>query len=180
MREKPAPSYSPRTRTLTSASSNPRLRTACTTASAKHAPSEASSNSVGVGPVSVPPDSVGSSTSTSKSRIGTLHRYPPSHEAVISSMATESSSSAVPGPLSTSLPERVRAVNVGLSLFGEAVRAQGAEALDVDWRIPAGGRDSLVGALTRLYGRHAERVGRANREAVRRVDGGVAGPGEGG
>jgi hypothetical protein len=67
----------------------------------------------------------------------------------------------------------VRALNVGLPLFGEAIRAQGAEATDVDWRIPAGGKDHLVGALTRLYGRHAERVDRANREAVRRLDEGV-------
>src|SRR6266566_44775 len=173
MRAKRAPSYSPRTRTLTSASSRPCLRTACTTAIAKHAPSDASSNSVGLGPVSVPPDFVGSSTSTSKPRIGILYRYPPSHEAVISSMASESSSSAPAGPLSAPLPEHVRVVNVGLSLFGDAVRAQGAEAVDVDWRIPAGGQEGLVGALTRLYGRHAEQVDRANREAVRRLDEGV-------
>jgi hypothetical protein len=76
--------------------------------------------------------------------------------------------------LSSPLPEQVRAVNVGLSLFGEALRAQGAEAMDVDWRIPARGQPSLVGVLTRLYGRHAERVDQANREAVRRLDEGVA------
>ena len=64
-------------------------------------------------------------------------------------------------------------MNVGLPLFGEAIRAQGAEAVDVDWRIPAGGQDRLVVALTRLCGRHAERVDQANREAVRRLDGGV-------
>ena len=174
MREKRVPWYSPRTRTLTSASSRPRLRTTCATASAKHAPSEASSSSVGFGPVSVPPAVVGSSTSTSKPRIGTRHRCPPSHEAVISSMASESSPPAPPGPLSSPLPEQVRAVNVGLSLFGEALRAQGAEAMDVDWRIPARGQPSLVGALTRLSGRHAERVDQANREAVRRLDEGVA------
>src|SRR5215218_9912499 len=174
MREKRVPWYSPRTRTLTSANSRPRLRTTCATASAKHAPSEASSSSVGFGPVSVPPAVVGSSTSTSKPRTGTRHRCPPSHEAVISSMASESSPPAPPGPLSSPLPEQVRAVNVGLSLFGEALRAQGAEAMDVDWRIPARGQPSLVGALTRLYGRHAERVDQANREAVRRLDEGVA------
>jgi Protein of unknown function (DUF1116) len=89
-------------------------------------------------------------------------------------MAEESSPPAASGPLSAPLPERVRAVNVGLARFGEAVRAQGAEALDVDWRIPAGGQEGLVGALTRLYGGHAERVDRANREAVRRLDEGVA------
>jgi hypothetical protein len=84
------------------------------------------------------------------------------------------SPSALPGPAPVPLPERVRLVNVGLPLFGEAARAQGAPVVDVDWRIPARGRDDLVGALTRLYGRHAERVDRANREVVRRLDEGVA------
>lgn len=84
------------------------------------------------------------------------------------------SSSAPAGPLSAPLPKHLRVVNVGLSVFGEAVRDQGAEAVDVDWHIPARGQDSLVGALTRLYGRHAERVDQANREAVRRLDEGVA------
>ena len=71
------------------------------------------------------------------------------------------------------LPKEVRAVNVGLAMFGEAVRAQGAEAVDVDWRIPAGGRPDLVAALARLFGPAARRIDEANAEVVRRLDQGV-------
>lgn len=68
------------------------------------------------------------------------------------------------------LPEQVTAVNVGLPLFGQALRAQGVEVVDVDWRIPAGGDDTLVAALTRLHGPCAEAIAAANAEAVRRLD----------
>lgn len=61
-------------------------------------------------------------------------------------------------------------MNVGLSLLGDAVRQQGAAAVDVDWRIPAGGREDLVAALARLYGPLAGRIEAANAEAVRRLD----------
>ena len=37
------------------------------------------------------------------------------------------------------LPDEVEVVNVGLALFGEAVRAQGALAVDVDSKEPDGG-----------------------------------------
>lgn len=70
----------------------------------------------------------------------------------------------------TPLPEQVRVVNLGLELFGDAVRAQGAEAVDVDWRIPAGGDPRLVAALTRLHGEHAAGIADANAEVVRRLD----------
>jgi hypothetical protein len=65
---------------------------------------------------------------------------------------------------------RVAAVNVGLATFGEAVRAQGAPALDVDWRPPAGGDAAAVGALERLWSDHAELVATANDEAVNRIE----------
>jgi hypothetical protein len=71
------------------------------------------------------------------------------------------------------LPRQVRVVNVGLRLFGDAVREQGVPAVDVDWRIPAGGRPDLVSALARLYGPWAARIDAANQEAVRRIDEGV-------
>lgn len=64
-------------------------------------------------------------------------------------------------------------MNVGLPLFGEAVRAQGAQAVDVDWRIPAGGNPELVAALSRMWGPHAARVNAANDEVVRRLDEGT-------
>lgn len=82
-------------------------------------------------------------------------------------MATDSSTGDV------TLPEEVRAVNVGLAAFGSAVREQGATAVDVDWRVPAGGDPDLVAALTRLHGRHGPRVERANAEVLRRLDEGA-------
>jgi hypothetical protein len=72
----------------------------------------------------------------------------------------------VTGPL----PARISAVNVGLASFGEAVRAQGSEVLDVDWRPPAGGDPALIGLLERLWGAHGPRVDEANREVVRRIE----------
>jgi hypothetical protein len=79
-------------------------------------------------------------------------------------MVVESNS----GPIE--LPDEVRAINVGLASFGEAVREQGGEAVDVEWRIPAGGDPDLVRALTRLHGARAEVVEEANREVLRRLD----------
>ena len=75
-------------------------------------------------------------------------------------------------PESVSLPDEARVVNVGLPLFGQAVRAQGADAVDVDWRIPAGGHAELVRALEGLYGRWSERIAIANTEVLRRIDAG--------
>jgi len=71
------------------------------------------------------------------------------------------------------LPDRVGVVNVGLSLFADAIREQGAPVVSVDWRVPAGGDPAAVAALTRLYGIHAERVEAANAEVVRRLDTGT-------
>ena len=53
------------------------------------------------------------------------------------------------------LPDRVGVVNVGLSLFADAIREQGAPVISVDWRVPAGGQPDAVAALGRLYGIHA-------------------------
>src|SRR5215469_15529704 len=69
-----------------------------------------------------------------------------------------------------SLPARVGVVNVGLPLFGDAIREQGAPVVSVDWRVPAGGEPAAVAALGRLYGIHAERVEAANAEVLRRLD----------
>jgi hypothetical protein len=71
------------------------------------------------------------------------------------------------------LPHRAAVINVGLPAFGEAVRAQGAEAIDVDWRIPGGEDPELVACLQRLYGRGSERIDDANTEVVRRLDQGA-------
>ena len=65
---------------------------------------------------------------------------------------------------------RVAAVNVGLATFADAVRAQGAPVVELDWRPPAGGDPGTIRALERLWGEHAEMVERANEEAVRRIE----------
>ena len=79
-------------------------------------------------------------------------------------------SSGRPQALPVTLPERVRVVNVGLPMFAESVLAQGAEAIDVAWRIPAGGRPESVDARGRELGRRAGAIDEANAEGGRRND----------
>jgi hypothetical protein len=68
------------------------------------------------------------------------------------------------------LPRDVAVVNVGLDLFADAVRAQGADVVEVEWGIPAGGEPELVATLARLYGPLHARVESANAEVLRRMD----------
>jgi Protein of unknown function (DUF1116) len=68
------------------------------------------------------------------------------------------------------LPDTARVVNIGLSLFADAVSRQGFEVTNVDWRIPAGGDPDVVAALARLYGPKAAVVDAANAEVLRRLD----------
>ena len=68
------------------------------------------------------------------------------------------------------LPTEVSVVNLGLSLFADAVRDQAAPVEDVAWRIPADGRMDLVDALEQLDGPRAAAIDHANAEAVRRLD----------
>lgn len=70
-------------------------------------------------------------------------------------------------------PGSAAVVNVGLPLFADAVREQGAPVITVDWRVPAGGQPDAVASLGRLYGACAERIDAANAEVVRRLDQGV-------
>ncbi len=72
------------------------------------------------------------------------------------------------------LPEAVTVANLGLAHFEQSVLSQGAPAVPVDWRIPAGGDEAAVAALTRLFGIHADRIDTANAEVLRRLDTGVA------
>ncbi|MBV9050012.1 MAG: hypothetical protein JOY58_17195, partial [Solirubrobacterales bacterium] len=65
---------------------------------------------------------------------------------------------------------RVAAVNVGLASFGEAVQAQGAAAVDVEWRPPADGDRDVLRALERLWGPHAKLISAANEDAVGRIE----------
>jgi FdrA protein len=46
----------------------------------------------------------------------------------------------------------VAAVNVGLESFHASLLAQGASAVQVDWRPPAGGNEKLAGILARMKG----------------------------
>jgi hypothetical protein len=69
------------------------------------------------------------------------------------------------------LPDRVEAVNVGLATFADALRAQGAPVVDVDWRPPGGGDPSLLAVLERLWGAHGDRIAAANARVVERVEG---------
>lgn len=72
--------------------------------------------------------------------------------------------------MTDALPARIAAVNVGLEAFADALRAQGVDAVAVDWRPPAGGDPAAVALLERLWGRHGDRVDAANAEAVRRIE----------
>lgn len=46
----------------------------------------------------------------------------------------------------------VDAINVGLESFYESLTAQGALAVQVDWRPPAGGDDRLMALLEKMKG----------------------------
>ncbi|MDC0359350.1 DUF1116 domain-containing protein [Acidimicrobiales bacterium] len=71
------------------------------------------------------------------------------------------------------LPDEVRVVNVGLPLFEEALRDQGASVVGVDWRIPADGDHVRIAALARLLGPKAAKIDAANKEVVHRLNEGV-------
>lgn len=75
--------------------------------------------------------------------------------------------------MNVELPQEVSVVNVGLSLFADAITDQGRPVEQVDWHIPAGGEAPAVAALQCLYGPRSEAIDRANAEVVRRLDEGV-------
>ncbi len=50
------------------------------------------------------------------------------------------------------LHQPMAAVNVGLESFAESLVAQGAQAIQVDWRPPAGGNERLMAILERMKG----------------------------
>jgi hypothetical protein len=68
------------------------------------------------------------------------------------------------------LPERVVAVNLGLSTFADALRAQGAPVVDVDWRPPADGDPSVLAVLERLWGPRGDEVAAANARVLERLE----------
>jgi Protein of unknown function (DUF1116) len=71
------------------------------------------------------------------------------------------------------LPTNVNAVNIGLPLFETSIRDQGAPVIGVDWRIPGGGADDLVAALTRLMGPKAAQIDEANTKVIALLNDGV-------
>jgi len=62
-----------------------------------------------------------------------------------------------------------KAVNLGLESFADNLRAEGGEAVSVDWRPPAGGDPALAAALDRITSSSHVDVGAANGEAVKRI-----------
>jgi len=71
------------------------------------------------------------------------------------------------------LPDEVAVVNIGLTAFADALRAQACQVQEVDWRIPGGGDPVVVDLLKRVYGDAAVSIDAANREVVHRLDSGV-------
>lgn len=64
----------------------------------------------------------------------------------------------------------VSVINVGIEFFKDDIVAQGAPAVHLDWRPPGGGKAELVAILDRLAEPAlAERIAKANEEAVRRI-----------
>ncbi len=61
---------------------------------------------------------------------------------------------SMPPPLAAvsldALQQPVAAINVGLESFTQSLLEQGAEAVQVDWRPPAGGNERLMGILERM------------------------------
>jgi FdrA protein len=51
---------------------------------------------------------------------------------------------------SSILTEPMAVINVGLELFYSSLISQGAEAVHVDWRPPAGGNENLMALLARM------------------------------
>ncbi|MDI6643272.1 MAG: DUF1116 domain-containing protein [Candidatus Hodarchaeaceae archaeon] len=64
------------------------------------------------------------------------------------------------------LGEKLRVVNVGVRLFYECVKAQGAEAIHVEWRPPAGGDEKLARLLEKL---DRPEIDEANKKAVEKI-----------
>jgi FdrA protein len=48
------------------------------------------------------------------------------------------------------LQRPLAAINVGLESFYESLTSQGAQAIHVDWRPPAGGNEKLVSLLAKM------------------------------
>jgi hypothetical protein len=47
--------------------------------------------------------------------------------------------------------QEIRAVNIGLDIFRDALRSQGVEVVQVDWEVPAGGDEKIIEILKKMY-----------------------------
>lgn len=47
--------------------------------------------------------------------------------------------------------QEIRAVNIGLDIFRDALLAQGVEVVHVDWEVPAGGDEEIIDILKKMY-----------------------------
>ncbi len=47
--------------------------------------------------------------------------------------------------------QEIRAVNIGLDIFRDALLAQGVEVVQVDWEVPAGGDEEIIEILKKMY-----------------------------
>ncbi len=72
-------------------------------------------------------------------------------------------------PVSDLFGQELRAVNLGLESFAANLVREGASAVQVDWRPPAGGDRKAIAALDALAAGAAVDIGKANAEAVRRI-----------
>jgi hypothetical protein len=47
--------------------------------------------------------------------------------------------------------QEIRAVNIGLDIFRDALEAQGVKVAQVDWEVPAGGDEKIIDILKKMY-----------------------------
>lgn len=52
--------------------------------------------------------------------------------------------------METTLPDTLRAINIGLESFAADLRAQGVPVVDIDWQPPASGNAALAALLADL------------------------------
>ncbi len=76
---------------------------------------------------------------------------PEAVEAVWLRQAGGEKSTGIPVPLE-SVHSPLAAINVGLESFYDSLLAQGAQAVQVEWKPPAGGNEKLAAILSRMKG----------------------------
>jgi len=70
--------------------------------------------------------------------------------AVVDYIASRLEQSIDSGKLLTKFSEPMAAINVGLESFYDSLKAQGAQAVQVDWRPPASGSEDLMSILEKM------------------------------